>query len=48
MLKKLRQLFCRHRRTVHVKSELIKVEGNEFRTRHIWQCKKCGKIIVCK
>nr|DAH31914.1 MAG TPA: RNAse domain protein [Caudoviricetes sp.] len=39
----LKRLFCDHSRQRYIGSYLEKDERRDMRTRHIWQCKSCGK-----
>nr|DAQ49843.1 MAG TPA: hypothetical protein [Caudoviricetes sp.]DAR04562.1 MAG TPA: hypothetical protein [Bacteriophage sp.] len=44
-MKILKRLFCNHEKQVHVGTYLSDEPDGSRRTRHIWQCKNCGKMI---
>lgn len=45
MVKKIKQLFCDHRKVVHYRTDLARQDDGSWRTVHKWRCKKCGKVI---
>ena len=45
MVKKIKQLFCDHRKVVHYRTDLVRQDDGSWRTAHKWKCKKCGKVI---
>lgn len=48
MFKWLKQLKCKHKKVIWLNCELVKVQGNEWKTQHYWKCEKCGKVIKGK
>ena len=45
MVKKIKQLFCDHRKVVHYRTDLVRQDDGSWKTVHKWKCKKCGKVI---
>ena len=45
MVKKIKQLFCDHRKVVHYRTDLVHQDDGSWKTVHKWKCKKCGKVI---
>lgn len=45
MVKKIKQLFCDHRKVVHYRTDLVRQDDGSWRTVHKWKCRKCGKVI---
>ena len=45
MVKKIKQLFCDHRKVVHYRADLVRQDDGSWKTVHKWKCKKCGKVI---
>jgi RNase P subunit RPR2 len=45
MVKKIKQLFCDHRKVVHYRTDLVRQDDGSLKTVHKWKCKKCGKVI---
>mgnify|MGYP000249700353 CR=1 FL=1 len=45
MFKKIKQLFCDHRKVVYYGADLVRQDDGYWVTAHKWKCKKCGKVI---
>lgn len=45
MVKKIKQLFCDHRKVVHYRTDLVRQDDGSWKTVHKWKCRKCGKVI---
>ena len=45
MVKKIKQLFCDHRKVVYYRTDLVRQDDGSLKTVHKWKCKKCGKVI---
>ena len=43
MNNRIKRLFCRHKKTRYVRTELVKQSDGSWITRHVWKCAKCGK-----
>ena len=43
MWRMIKRLFCKHKHTVHLRTELVKQSDGSWVTRHVWKCKDCGK-----
>ena len=48
MFKKIKQLFCKHERTVYANTDLVLQSDGSWITEHAWRCKNCGKVISGK
>lgn len=45
MIKKIKQLFCKHAAVSYAGSSLVRQDDGSWRTAHKWKCKKSGKVI---
>lgn len=43
MWRMIKMLFCKHKHTVHLRTELVKQSDGSWVTCHVWKCKDCGK-----
>lgn len=45
MMKMIKRLFCRHKRTTHLYTYLERQKDGSWITNHVWKCMDCGKKI---
>ena len=48
MFKFLKQLLCRHEKTVWDHTDLLLQQGNRYKSQHFWKCVRCGKVFPSK
>lgn len=42
----LKSFFCKHKKTVYLRTFLDDCADGGYITRHVWKCQECGKEII--